>query len=255
MFRIVPHTVAPSPRLGRGIFAVWLAMAAVGCGASFESYRDDEGSAGQGGVPDGVIDDEMTGGIIGDESTDQDVPPDADGGLNPGDPDPGTEPTPAPTPTPSEEPDEEPTPTPSPEPSPTPTPTPTPPPAPPQPEPEPQPVGEERVLKSATLRGVNGYTGRGLATIVETTSGGYALVFDDDFRFSNVPDPVVVLNSRNRVGIGLQAGDYRIASLPTNRRSGAQRFAITEDAARATWVWIWCEAFGVDIAGVQFTDE
>ena len=102
------------------------------------------------------------------------------------------------------------------------------------------------VLAMGTVSGTGGYTGTGTVFLNRREDGALEIEFSSDFSFSGVPGPVLVLNRRDRVGRRLEAGDLRIG--PFSSTSGAQTYLVPEEAANTTWVWIWCEPFGVDIA-------
>jgi hypothetical protein len=122
-------------------------------------------------------------------------------------------------------------------PNPTPAATPTPVAGPtPTPTPTPGPV----VLRSASIRGVNGHSASGTARIVRTGSD-HTLELRNDFRIDM--GSVDLYLTRNAGGF--DGSDLRVA--PLRAISGAQSYGLPHDGAQYRYVLLWCRPFQIPI--------
>jgi hypothetical protein len=111
--------------------------------------------------------------------------------------------------------------------------------APPPPTPSPSPAGP-MILRSASLRGVNGHGAGGTARIL-LTADRYALELGSDFRIDS---------GNNDVYLAAQPDTVTPADLNLgNMRSltGLQAYDMPNDGSRFRFVILWCRPFRVPI--------
>jgi hypothetical protein len=112
----------------------------------------------------------------------------------------------------------------------------------------------ERTIRRGTFSGRGSYTGRGSVEIVRTSAGAFEARLGADFFASNVPGPHFVLTTRDRIGARIDpgAGDIDLGAM--SRTSGAQTYAAPAAAENASFAWIYCRPFGVEIARAELEE-
>lgn len=103
-----------------------------------------------------------------------------------------------------------------------------------------------RVLSAGTFEGRTGYIASGSAQIVETGTG-FELIFGGDFDVQGVPGPVVYVSDREAIGRDVDpARDIDVGVLQAS--SGMQRYPVPAGAEDATYAWVYCRPFRVEVA-------
>ncbi|MBK6686062.1 MAG: hypothetical protein IPG45_16430 [Deltaproteobacteria bacterium] len=104
------------------------------------------------------------------------------------------------------------------------------------------------VYASGPMAPRGSYSAAGTASLVIRSTGALELELDEGFRVSGVPGPVVVLSRRASIGrrIDPELGDVELGTLEAN--SGLQRYPIPSHALDASYAWVYCRPFGVEIA-------
>ncbi|MEM1400291.1 MAG: DM13 domain-containing protein [Pseudomonadota bacterium] len=96
------------------------------------------------------------------------------------------------------------------------------------------------IIKSGSFEGRSNHIAMGTVTL-QSISGSWVLVLEDDFNFDGAPDP--------RLAFG--DGDYVPSTLftPLRANSGIQDYLIPDHIDPSTYsqVWLWCEQFSVPL--------
>ena len=96
--------------------------------------------------------------------------------------------------------------------------------------------------QAGTFRGLSGHAASGHVTVV-FDNGTATITLGSDVRFTNVPGPVLYLNTTDNANMGTP---LRIANLTS--RTGPATFTVRVDpSVRYTRVLIWCDPFNVGV--------
>jgi hypothetical protein len=101
-------------------------------------------------------------------------------------------------------------------------------------------------IARGTFNGI-GHVGRGGVELFAVSDGAWELRFDDSFLVTDVPGPVVLLTSHDKIGINIDpAADEQLG--PLQRVTGAQVYAFDQDPCGRRNVFVFCEPFGIEVA-------